>query len=68
MDPGEGLGADQPGLSVLSGRRGSQYGDQGQIRTAVTAVAIKGLPLVVQWLRLCAPNAEGWGSIAGQGT
>ena len=24
--------------------------------------------LVVQWLRLCAPNAEGPGSIPGQGT
>ena len=28
----------------------------------------KGLPLVVQWLRLCAPNAGGTGSIPVQGT
>ena len=28
----------------------------------------KGTSLVVQWLRLCAPNAEGPGSIPGQGT
>ena len=27
-----------------------------------------GTPLVVQWLRLCAPNAGGPGSIPGQGT
>ena len=27
-----------------------------------------GTPLMVQWLRLCAPNAEGLGSIPGQGT
>ena len=23
---------------------------------------------MVQWIRLCAPNAGGWGSIPGQGT
>ena len=68
MDPSEGLGADQPSPSVLSGRRGSQYGDQGQIRMAVTAVAVKELPLVVQGLRLHAPTAGGWGSIAAHGT
>ena len=27
-----------------------------------------GTSLVVQWLRLRAPNAGGWGSIPGQGT
>ena len=27
-----------------------------------------GASLVVQWLRLCAPNAEGLGLIPGQGT
>ena len=27
-----------------------------------------GTSLVVQWLRLCAPNAGGTGSIPGQGT
>ena len=42
MDPSEGLGANQPGMSVPSGRRGSPYGHQGQIRMAVMAVAIKG--------------------------
>ena len=29
---------------------------------------ISGTSLVVQWLRLCAPNAVGVGSIPGQGT
>ena len=28
----------------------------------------EGASLVVQWLRLCAPNAEGLGSIPSQGT
>ena len=28
----------------------------------------EGISLVVQWLRLCAPNAGGLGSIPGQGT
>ena len=27
-----------------------------------------GAPLIVQWLRLCAPNAEGLDSIPGQGS
>ena len=27
-----------------------------------------GTSLVVQWLRLCAPNGEGLGSVPGQGT
>ena len=27
-----------------------------------------GTSLVVQWVRLCTPNAGGWGSIPGQGT
>ncbi|TEA33197.1 hypothetical protein DBR06_SOUSAS8010046, partial [Sousa chinensis] len=29
---------------------------------------LQGTSLVVQWLRLCAPNARGPGSIPGQGT
>ena len=29
---------------------------------------MQGLSPVVQWLRLCAPNAGGLGSIPGQGT
>ena len=36
-----------------------------------TVIPIKkktGTSLVVQWLRLCAPNAGGLGSIPGQGT
>ena len=31
-------------------------------------IFIKGTLLVVQWLRLCAPNSGGLGSIPGQGT
>ena len=30
--------------------------------------SIQGTSLVVQWLRLCTPKAEGLGSIPGQGT
>ena len=30
--------------------------------------AISGTSLVAQWIRLCAPNAGGPGSIPGQGT
>ena len=29
---------------------------------------MRGTSLVVQWLRLCTPNAGGVGAIAGQGT
>ena len=31
-------------------------------------MCIPGTSLAVQWLRLCAPNAGGMGSIPGQGT
>ena len=33
----------------------------------MTERLILSLSLVVQWLRLCTPNAEGLGSISGQG-
>jgi len=36
--------------------------------SAVKTRASRGTSLVVQWLRLCAPNAGGTGSVLGQGT
>ena len=36
--------------------------------SAVKTRATGGTSLVVQWLRLCAPNAGGPGSVLGQGT
>ena len=33
-----------------------------------TYIIFTKIPKVVQWLRLQAPNAGGWGSIAAQGT
>ena len=66
MDPREGLGADQPSQSVLSGRRGSQYGDQAP--DGSDSCSGGRTARVVQRLRAHAPAAGGWGSTAGQGT
>ena len=39
-----------------------------KVRETILNAAREGTCLVVQWLRLCAPNAGGPGSIPGQGT
>ena len=38
------------------------------IKSLLSQVVLGGTSLVVQWLRLCAPNAGGLGSISGRGT
>ena len=52
----------------VTGRTCVVMGHEGDQDVPCQKYSALGTFLVVQWLRLCAPNAGRWGSIPGQGT